>query len=47
MDFCKAIAACDLKSDRFIQLIEFMKVWGIEGQCHDIDLGPRPFNYEN
>ena len=34
VDFSETIAACDLKVDRCRQLIEIMKVVGIEGQGH-------------
>ena len=34
VDFSETIAASDLKVGRCRQLIEFMKVWSIEGQGH-------------
>ena len=38
MDFSEAIEACDLKVGRYRQLIDFMQVVSIEGQCHYLTL---------
>ena len=38
MDFSEAIAASDLKVNRSRHLIEYMKVWSIEGQGHFLTL---------
>ena len=34
VDLSETIAASDLKVSRSIHLIEYMKVWSIEGQGH-------------
>ena len=47
VDFSKTIAACDLKVGRCRQLIEFMKVREYLRSRSFLDLGPRPFMYEN
>ena len=38
VDFSETIKACDLKVGRYRQLIDFMKVCGIEGQGHFLTL---------
>ena len=47
VDFSETIAACDLKVGRGIQLIGFMKVCEYLRSRSFLDLGPRPFKYEN
>ena len=47
VDFSETIAACDLKSGRCRQLIEFMKVYEYLRLRSFLDLRPRPFMYEN
>ena len=47
VDFSESIAACDLKVGRCRQLIEFMKVCEYLRLGSFLDLGPRPFMYEN
>ena len=46
MDILETNAASGLKIGRSRQLIHKMKV-SIEGQGHFLDLGPRPFTYDN
>ena len=38
VDFSETNAACDLRVGRSRQLIEFMKVFSIEGQCNVLTL---------
>ena len=47
VDFSDTIAACDLKVDRCKQLFDFMKVNEYWRSRLFLDLGPRPFMYEN
>ena len=46
VDFSEIIAVCDMKIGRCRQLIEVMKICGLEGHGH-FYLGPRSFTYEN
>ena len=45
--FSESIAPYDLKVCRCRQLIEFMKVCEYRRSMSFLDLGPRPFMYEN
>ena len=47
VDFSEAIAAFDLNVSRCRQLIEFMNVCEYLRSRSFLDLGPRPFMYEN
>ena len=47
VDFSKTIEACDLKVGRHRQLITLMKVCEYCRSRSFLDLGPRPFMYEN
>ena len=47
VDFSETIAAYDLKVVICRQLIEFMKVCEYWRSRSFLDLGPRPFTYEN
>ena len=38
VDFSETVEACELKVGRYRQLIDFMKVWSIEGQGHYLTL---------
>ena len=45
--FSETIAACGLKVGRCRQLIELMKICEYLKSRSILDLGPRPFMYEN
>ena len=47
VEFSETIAAFDLKVGRCRQLIEIMKVCDYLRSKSFLDLGPRPFTYEN
>ena len=46
-EFLETIACCDLNGGRCRQLIEFMKVCKYLSSMSFLDLGPRPFTFEN
>ena len=47
VDFSETIAACDVKVCRCRQLIKFMKENEYRRSRSFLDLGLRPFTYEN
>ena len=47
VDYSETIEACDLKVGRYRQLIKFMTVCEYCRSRSFLDLGPRPFPYEN